>query len=516
MKEIIEKDDSDEVIELHTQKMTPEERDSPLKECKLMTEEERDSIIHAYHKEIGISGNTESKPLRGENLETNLKECEEISEPNEKNLNKEYLKPRFTLSVSEGRRIRNELLIRLDGLTGINDIETRLDQLFFANEVRQWGDFENDLESAGKFLQLPNLLQESNRVSEIASRLNVRKERVYSWIRDSIMPRVLNIVLSIPSEDLKLGCKWLPLTVEGRSFSRYIQVPSKISGEEDFTTILNQLETVDSTMMKEYEEKFGRMSKSTALMYLTGLYISDGSPVSHTTTKSVGLVSSTKYSWCDDLCHAFGYSLGKIGIFAHRIKDKEITNSEGCITQLQQWLSSTSPLLLYLEKAVLGIEGTKTHSEINLNWIDKVPISWRTSLLQGITDGDGFVSNNWYVGISSKTHQEPIRQLLKSLGIQSKGYSGEVRITRKEDIMKIGDFMFRHALSRQQELQNLCTRIENVKKNPYSNEEIQLMIDLRKKGLSFGRISEELWEQHGISRRASSLAIKYSKLWKKK
>ncbi len=382
MKEIIENDDSNEVIEHHTQKMTPEERDSLLKECKLMTEEERDSIIHAYHEEIEISGNTESKPLRGENLETNLKECEEISESNEKNLNKEYLKPRFTLSVSEGRRIRSELFIRLDGLTSINDIETRLDQLFFANEVRQWGDFENDLESAGKFLQLPNLLQESNRVSEIASKLNLRTERVYSWIRDSIMPRVLNIVLSIPSEDLKPGYKWLPLKVKGRSFSRYIQVPSKISGEEDFTTILNQLETVDSSMMKEYEEKFGRMSKSTSMMYLTGLYISDGSPVSHTTTKSVGLVSSTKYSWCDDLCHAFGYSLGKIGIFAHRIKDKEITNSEGSIIQLQQWLSSTSPLLLYLEKAALGIDsGAKTHSEINLNWIDKVTISWRISLL---------------------------------------------------------------------------------------------------------------------------------------
>jgi len=514
MKESREYDDSKEVIERRIQKMTPEERDSLLKECKLMTEEERDSIIHAYHEEIGICGNIESKPLRSENLETNLKECKEISESNERNLNREYLKPRFTLSVSEGRRIRNELIIRLDGLTSINDIETRLEQLFIANEVRQWGDFENELKSASKLLQIPNLLQDSNRVSEISSRLNVRKERVYSWIRDSLMPRVLNIVLSIPSEDLKLGYKWLPLTVKGRSFSRYIQVPSKISGEEDFTTILNQLETVDSPMMKEYEEKFGRMSKSTALMYFTGLYISDGSPVSHTTTESVGLVSSTKYSWCDDLCHAFGYSLGKIGIFAHRIKDKEITNSEGSIIQLQQWLSSTSPLLLYLGKVVLGIDsGAKTYSEINLNWIDKVPISWRISLLQGLADGDGFVSNNWYVGISSKNHQEPIRQLLTSFGIQSKGYSGEVRITRKEDIKKIGAFMFRHALSRQEELQNLCTRIETVSKNLYSKEEIKLMIDLRKKGFSFGRISEELWEQQGISRRPSSLAIKYCKLF---
>ncbi len=73
--------------------------------------------------------------------------------------------------------------------------------------------------------------------------------------------------------------------------------------------------------------------------------------------------------------------------------------------------------------------------------------------------------------------------------------------------------MFRHALSRQEELQNLCTRIENVRKTPYSKEEIQLMIDLRKKGLSFGRISEELWEQHEISRRPSSLAIKYYNLF---
>ncbi len=504
MKEIRENDDSNEVIDYHIQKMTPEERDSLLKECNLMTEEERDSILHDYHEEIRI----ESKPLRGA-------KSEKISESNERTLNREYVKPRIIFSVSEGRRIRSELSKRLDGLMSVNDIETRLEQLIFANEIRQWGDFENDLESASKYLQLPNLLKESNRVSEIASRLNVRKERVYSWVRDSIMPRVLNIVLSIPSEELKPGYKWLPLTVKGRSsFSRYIQVPSEISGEEDFTTILNQLETVDSPMMKEYEEKFGRMSKSTALMYFIGLYISDGSPVSHTTTQSIGLVSSTKYSWCDDLCHAFGYSLGKIGIFAHRIKDKEITNSEGCVIQLQQWLSSTSPLLLYLGKVVLGIDsGAKTHSEINLNWIDKVPISWRVPLLQGITDGDGFVSNNWYVGISSKSHQEPIRQLLKSLGIQSKGYSGEVRITTKEDIKKIGDFMFRHAVSRQEELQNLCTRIEYVKKTPYSKDEIQLMIDLRKKGLSFGRISEVLWEQHEISRRPRSLAIQYSNLF---
>ncbi|TFG34132.1 hypothetical protein EU527_05020 [Candidatus Thorarchaeota archaeon] len=227
------------------------------------------------------------------------------------------------------------------------------------------------------------------------------------------MPRVLNIVLSIPLEELKPGYKWLPLIVKGRSFSRYIQVPSEISGEEDFTTILNQLETVDSPMMQEYEEKFGRMSKSNSLMYLIGLYISDGSSVSHPTTQSVGLVSSSEYSWCDDLCQAFGYSLGKIGIFTHRIKDKEITNSEGRTIQLQQWLSSTSPFLLYLGKVLLGIDSSaKTHSEINLNWIDKVPISWKISLLQGITDGDGFVSNNWYVGISSKNHQEPITQLL--------------------------------------------------------------------------------------------------------
>ena len=511
MKEIRENDDSNEVIESHIQKMTPEERDALLEECKLMTEEERDSILHSYHEEIRISGNIESKPLRGANLENNLtKESDEISESNERTLNREYLKPRIIFSASEGKRIRSELIKRLDGLTSINDIETRLGQLVFANEIRQWGDFENDLESASKFLQLPNLLTESNRVSEIASRMNVRTERVYSWIRDSIMPRVLNIVLSIPSEELKLGYKWLPLTVKGRSsFSRYIQVPSEISGEDDFATILNQLETVDSPMMTKYEEKFSSMNKSTALMYFLGLYISDGSPVSHTTTQSVGLVSSTEYSWCDDLCHAFGYSLGKIGIFAHRIKDKETTNSDGRIIQLQQWLSSTSPLLLYLEKVALGIDsGAKTHSEINLNWIDKVPISWRISLLQGITDGDGFVSNNWYVGISSKNHQEPIRQLLKSLRIQSKGYSGEVRITRKEDIKKIGGFMFRHALSRQEELQNLCTRIENVRKAPYTKDEIQLMIELRRKGFSFGRISEELWEQYEISRRPSCLAKK--------
>ncbi|TFH06110.1 MAG: hypothetical protein E4H14_11460 [Candidatus Thorarchaeota archaeon] len=511
MKEIRENDDSNENIEYHIQKMTPEERDAILKEFKLMTEEERDSILHEYHEEIGIRGNNESKPLRGKNL---TKESDKISESNERTLDREYLEPRTIFSVDEGRRIRTELIKKLDGLTGINDIETRLGQLVFANEIRQWGDFENDLESASKFLQLPDLLKESNRVSEIASRLNIRTERVYSWIRDSTMPRVLNIVLSIPSEELKPGYKWLPLTVKGRSsFSRYIQVPSEISGEEDFTGILNQLETVDSPMMNEYEEKFGRMSKSTALMYLTGLYISDGSPVSHTTTQSVGLVSSTEYSWCDDLCHAFGYSLGKIGIFAHRIADKELTNSEGRIVQLQQWLSSTSPLLLYLGKVVLRIDsGAKTHSEINLNWIDKVPVSWRISLLQGITDGDGFVSNNWYVGISSKSHQEPIRQLLKSLGIQSNGYSGEVRITRKEDIKKIGDFMFKHALTRQDELQNLCKRIENVRKTPYFKEEIQLMISLRKKGISFGRISEVLWEQHEISRRPSSLAIRYSNL----
>jgi len=257
LKEIRETDDSNEDIEYNIHKMTPEERDSLLEECKLMTEEERDSILHDYHEEIGISGNIESKPLRGENLENILtKESDEISESNEKPLNREYLKPRMIFSVSEGRRIRSELNKRLDGLAGINDIETRLGQLVFANEIRQWGDFENDLESASKFLQLPNLFRESNRVSEIASRLNVRKERVYSWIRDSIMPRVLNIVLSIPSEELKPGYKWLPLTVKGRSsFSRYIQVPSEISSEEDFTAILNQLETVDSPMMKEYKAK---------------------------------------------------------------------------------------------------------------------------------------------------------------------------------------------------------------------------------------------------------------------
>lgn len=438
----------------------------------------------------------------------NERDLEMKSEVRQKNARK----ARFCFTVEEGRRIRTELLEELDGMICMEDAEARLERFFFRDEVRKWKDFSESHQKSREYFQVVDMLRNCEKISDIADRMNEDHRLILSWIRESRIPPLLKVLISIPHVEPVEGCEWLPLEAKARKFSKFVEVPAKLANEHDFIRLIENIESIDSPLMSAYEKRFGAMDKCIALMYLLGLFISDGSPVKHTITQSLGLVSSVKYSWCNNLGHAFRYVLGKMGIQSRRIKDKIFTNSDGEEFVMRQWLSSTSPLISYLGKIALGIYSeAKVQTEIKIDWIHNVPEEWRISLLQGIADGDGFVSNNWYIGISSKSHRKAISQLLRSLDIHSNEVDGELRICKYEDIKIAGRIMFRHAASRQKKLENLITRIEQSRNTPYTEQEIQLLLKLRSEGLSFAKISEVLWEEYGISRRPVGLNLKYRK-----
>jgi hypothetical protein len=145
---------------------------------------------------------------------------------------------------------------------------------------------------------------------------------------------------------------------------------------------------------------------------------------------------------------------------------------------------------------------TKTHSPVNADWIIAAPERWRHSFLQGVCDGDGCASlAAQYVSIATSSNAEFLKRLLSTFGMMSHDGDTAIAVTAKDSLTKARDLvLFRYAKHRAVNLEKLGTMMTTWDNSrEISQEQRGLIEDLREKGVSWGRISEIIYDKYGYS-----------------
>jgi hypothetical protein len=405
------------------------------------------------------------------------------------------------------------LLSSLNGVTDMESLEKRLRTLFLYSALEQSKKHTENLERARLFFQFLEEYAQGGILKSIAKRMKIGKSTISEWFGGSQLPSYVRLAVEIPNDQLDTGKKWLPLRLNSRTNlpEQFIQVPESVTSEEDLLSVLQQLQSLDTPQMKEFEEEYGKEHAPLTFMYLLGLIVSDGGFDSDSDLSArVVLSASKKYRWSLRLGKAFSYAMGRIAMKVERRAD-DINYRDGKTTIFHVWGSQASPLLRWIKEELLGLGRSHLKKElpVDADWILKMPSDYRIAFLQGLADGDGYASIKAFcLGIASKPNREFIKRLLASLDIHSNLKSTKVVINRQEDILKMKKFpLFRHATSRKRFHNELC-KIIGLLDRSYGKapeKERKIIVDLHKQGFTPGEITEKLWFEHSIARSTSSV-----------
>jgi hypothetical protein len=405
------------------------------------------------------------------------------------------------------------LLSSLNSVTDMKTLEKRLRTLFLYGALEASKGHAENLERAQLFFQFLEEYVQGGILKSLRNRLGIGKNAVTYWLNGSQLPTYVRVAVATPSETPEMGKRWLPLRLNTRTNlpEKFIQVPDAITSEKDLLSVLRQLQSLRTSEMKEFEEKYGGESKALAFMYLLGLIVSDGGfDADSDLSARVVLFASKKYRWSRRLGRAFSYAMGQIGIDVERWTDRTKVR-DGKTTVFNVWGSQASPLLRWVKEVLFGLERSDSKKEmpIDAEWILSMSHDYRVAFLQGLADGDGYASiKTFRVGIASKTNQEFIRQLLSNLEIQSSTEKTKVVIKRYEDILKANSLpFFKHATSRKKNHDELCKIISLLDRSygKIPERERKIIMELLKQGLSPGEVTESLWFDYGIARSRASI-----------
>ncbi len=343
---------------------------------------------------------------------------------------------------------------------------------------------------------------------DIARENGAGQAGVQKWIKGDL-PRLPRIASEVPQEEPKPGHMWLPTKVEGKSFTGFIQVKEKVESFEDVKGVFDQLKSLENKQMKDLRKRYGNVSKEEAFMYNLGIVCSDGGFYRKSMTERFGLELGKKYDWSERVGEATRYHWGLLGVRSRRIADRTTEyewNGETRKSERMAWTSEATPFVNWAKRSALGFEMKGSRSRIDADWIPEAPNEARASFIQGVADGDGWVSS-MRTGISSNTESKFYSDVLKSMGIHSKPRPDRVSIQRSQDIRDAADLpLFRHAIGRQEKLENLADMYRASPNAGYMSEGEKRMIQkLSNQGLSNPEIRGRIWSDMGISR--SSVAI---------
>jgi transcriptional regulator with XRE-family HTH domain len=406
-----------------------------------------------------------------------------------------------------------KLLASLNGVTDMESLEKRLKTLFLYSALEQSMKHAENLERARLFFQFLEEYAQGGILKSIAKRMKIGKSTISEWFGGSQLPSYVRLAAEIPSEEPDLGKKWLPLRLNHLTNlpEQFIQVPDTITSEDDLLFVLSQLQSLSTPAMNRFEEKYGRESKALAFMYLLGLMVSDGGfDADSDLSARVVLFASKKYKWSFMLGQAFMYAMGRIGLEAQKRTDVTKVR-DGKTTVFHVWASQASPLLRWIKEVLFGLRrsDSKKGTPIDAEWVLSMPHDFRVAFLQGLADGDGYASIKAFrIGIGSKTNQEFIRKLLSTFDIQSKMEKTKVVIKKHENIHKANSMpLFRHALSRKKNHDELCKIIDNLdgSHGRVREKERKIILELHRQGFTPGEIAEKLWYDYGYARSMRSI-----------
>jgi len=315
--------------------------------------------------------------------------------------------------------------------------------------------------------------------------LEIDESTVYHWTRGELST-ALYLLQRFPRKQPRENRTWLPTRLDGRIFSEYIEVPDRISDYSEVIEVLHQLQ------MNPQD-----------IMYVVGFTLSDGYiQLTSKTSFSLRNTLSQKYDWSklilDDVSDSLS-SLGPSRVLSIERPDDDIWE-----------LANSSPLFVWIREVILGLgpDETKTYSPMKDDWILTSSKQARIAFLQGLADGDGYSSPAAQrVGIGSLVNRHLIRDLLKTLDINSVLHSKGVEITRHEDIRRAAKLpLFKNATGRLESLFELCDMLNaRPKRKRATPKEIELILNLREHGMSYDQIGLYLWRYYGISRSKSTI-----------
>jgi len=428
------------------------------------------------------------------------------------------------VSSSDKEQKLETLLARLNGVTTEEEYDRRFSTLYFSDEMFTTLDHEQKEEFVRKFFEFIKEYGESGLLIDLAKRLGIGKSTIGAWFDGTQLPTRIAYASLIPKEALRAGWKWLPrrLNTKTNLPEDFIQVPVEIRSQQNLQDVLKQLPPLKSKTVKDLEKELGEMSQEVAFMYLLGLMVSDGgfkSDVDY--SAKAELFVSKKYSWSSTLGKGFCYTLGKIGLSAKRDSDQEKIRENGKIIVFRKYSSEASPLLMWMKKALLGLDVSEIKKEVAIkaDWILNMPYDWKVAFIQGLADGDGYASvPRFDAAITTTTNEEFFVKLLSLVGIESTAGDNRARIKKYDEILKARELpLFRFASGRKQILDDMykIIKLKPKGRRHVPDDERQLVMELYRDGLKPGEIVERLWREHGLVRTTAMIGTLISRERKK-
>ncbi|MFW9888054.1 MAG: hypothetical protein ACFFER_07730 [Candidatus Thorarchaeota archaeon] len=449
----------------------------------------------------------------------------------------DYGTPKFyklaesAITKSESSDLLRRLKLSRNGIDDISEIHKRLDNSYTGNYVRSLKSFNRDSEACRKYFRFLELLSEGGIVTNIARRANVSPLTGRNYT-EGVFPHLLKRVVDVPSDAPKQGWKWLPIENMGTRFM--LEVPLKAKDWSDVREVLQQLRVAEDKLTL-LSSKFGIHDIDSAFMYTLGAIISDGSLSASGLSSRMTLALSKKYYWSLNFGNAVCLCLEVFGIRTE--KKPDWPSPDNYITErgkkrritgpgFHVWESEKHPFLRWIREGCLGLDErqNKIETPLDAEWTLKAPRRLRTALIQGIADGDGYVSvNSQYAALSTRINQPYFGRLLRSLNIESIPTKKDVLIKQTESIIGFAELApFREAETRRQDLEELASLVRARKsKDPsarLSEAEIDHALKLRQQGKSYGEITRLVFRDFGKSWDISTIehAIKKRRMRQRK
>ncbi|TET12374.1 MAG: hypothetical protein E3J86_00315 [Candidatus Thorarchaeota archaeon] len=415
---------------------------------------------------------------------------------------------REVMTKTEGLERVREIKSSLNGAETLQDMKEKLDNFYLRPELENLPGYQMHHENAKSFYKLLDSMKAGGLNKDLARDVGTNRRNVERWMKGEL-PRIPRIASEVPQEDPKPGHKWLPSKIVGKKFTEFIEVKEKVESFDDIERFLDQLKSLDSTEMKALRKRFRDVSKEKALMYNLGIAVSDGSFYRNSMTERFGLELSKKYDWSENVGEATRYHWGLLGIRSGRIADHTSEykwNGETRSSERMGWTSEATPLMNWLKRSALGFELEHSKSRLDADWIPNAPKEAKSAFIQGVADGDGWVSS-MKTGISTNREAEFYSGILGSLGIHSTPGNKRSQINRSKDIQNAAELpLFKHASGRQEKLENLSDMYRASPNAGRMNENEKMLIqELTNQGHSTGEIREKIWGDLGISRSKATI-----------
>jgi len=291
---------------------------------------------------------------------------------------------------------------------------------------------ENDVAMYNRFLGILRLSKSGLNGDEIGRTLHMNNVRKYldgTKMSFLTLLRAEHERLGRPST----GRRWLPLRLKPRGTpdGTWIQVPVKIGGIGDISSVLDQRDVLESDYlaMSEFGYKSSRElrdEKISLFGFLVGAMIGDAGKhpkgESRFQSKSLSLVlskrkpNSYRFGQFTTLC-----AQAALGLEMHRISDAPVSRYRYSDSECFRWISPASPLIGWLSHDCLGLnEGElTTYHPLRMGWLVETPSTFKTGVLQGVLESDGWVdAGNDTACFVSSPNTPLFSSVLGSLGLK--------------------------------------------------------------------------------------------------